>query len=1695
MDALVQRLVQNPHDHDALTYAHAAGQTDPRSYAMLLEKVGTATSDAAFASHWLTESAKVWADTLNDLHRAARALMIAIDRDPTQPAPAERLAELYRDKGDTKALVALLERRAKALSPLAQQDPEMRAHVAGLHEELGRLWADAPLEQPRKAIENFRRALDYDPTSQYAIYSTRELLKSQSLWSDAIPYFALELGLVDDPERQVALYRDEADVRRQAGDLAGAAAALRHASSIDQGRDPSLAQELGTALYDRVQRGEALHAQEAQEGAQIFVSLAEQYPGEHAFSYSLCALELEPANDRAIQLAIYYGEQLARMGEVAPKAAAYLTASPHGAIAEDARRVAGSAPAQQPAPRPEHAAVRSHDPEPDSERFDDDSPPPAPVQAANPERVRSLLDAADALVRKTKKHEAAEKYREVVELDPINPDAIGFLEGYLRQTRKYAELRDLLLAAAKTPGVDAEARRGWLREIAGLCETQLRDLDGAIYAWKQLASSDRSEDGPKTQLRRLLEKAQRWDDLCTVLEQDAEQETDIEARISMEKQLAKLHEQKRKDPVAAGEAWGRIANLAPGDESALATAVKLFERGERPDLAAAAIADNVTEVEDDASRAQLFKKLGGLREAAGDLVSAGEAFSEAATLGQDASLWEAAERCFVAAQVWDLAANAVQQRVQLTSRPKEQAVLLATEAEYLSKGGDESSAVLRLEQATDLDPTEERHASTLEERYVAADRTADLVAFLLRRAEKITDREQRVALRKRAATTQRELLADPEAARETLAQLLRDGDDAEALELLAEDAEVRSEFGDAVEYLHRLAKLPDLAPERRLEILMREARLVAEGLDDSVGAVERYENILERVDSKNVDALDAIAALHERAGDAKGQADALERRLALTETPDDRRSIAETLATLYEGPLDDPRSAVRALDVLRALDPEDFDAIQRACDLAERLEDWPRVAEHTAQLVEVEGDDAELSRMTRRLAEVLSVHLERSDEALAALMVVADQGDDACRQEYVKLADQLGWKGIVATKLVEWHLESPVGPARHEALRGAFERFVEVGRQSEAAQVAQELVRTRGADPSIAKQLEEIAASLQNLEALAVAHDLLAQDLTGPSRADEMVRQAEVLVAAGVDAQEALQHGEQALTSVPADEVEPLLQRLSNLAPTPAQRIDLYERQIVRCKAPSDRLTALARAAAVAAEHDALDRARGFFDLALGAGGGTQEDTLEVLETAARNADAMSDEPKLLRVLAQAMSAGGQGSRDGGRTRSSLLRRAAELAFRDLADLEQAFVWLGDALVTHVDEASLSALETLATEVGDMRRAETVLTRALEEVFDGPLVRQLLARRATLRRERLADREGAAADLKRLHDLSPADMAVTDELAKLYTELEDWRGMVQLYEDQILRGKDPGSRAELARKVARLWEERLDDPREAADAWRRVLRMKSNDPEGTAGLERAKAAMIGKAREPKKSDAPPARPAVAPEPKAEPAASAAASDYEAAADVDYAGGDTAAGDYAAADARVGEEFSAHEPVAAAQGAQPLGYDGYVSEIAHERPLPPEDDEGEGGHREEEDGPTLPPPAGDPRAEQMAEAALEGLKPQRPDITFPTSDDVTVSASITELSTDGHPLPPTRPSSGPPPPPSRGAPLPHFQDFADTIGDDPGAVARPDELDSTAVQPSLQASLDLFEDTTNHDRENSEEDELVVDDDELFEEEP
>jgi tetratricopeptide (TPR) repeat protein len=1507
IDRLVQRLVENPHDEESLAYAHQAGEQDPKAYAMLLERVGSETRDPAYAAHWLAEAANVWSTTLGDAHRAARVLMMAIDKDPTAQVAAERLAQLYREKGDTKALVALLDRRAKALAPLTAQNPELRGELAGMHEELGRLWSEAPLSQPKKAIENYKKAIELDPTSAYAIYNARELYKQTQEWANAIPLYAAELALEQDPARRVGLMRDEATTRKLSGDLQGATRAYAAAREID-GSDPALQQEYASSVLDRIQAGEAVPHEERNYAAELLVALAETYEGEHGLAYAGAALDIEPGSDRGIQLYAHYARALGTDdgNDLSTRYNAYLAANPGGAMASEVRSAVGargsmapggdgrlelasggsmtgvdaiddksgpsvedgggsggSPPNKRPSLVP--AAVKNSSPpptverpdheRPDHERLDGGSYKRGPLMS--PEKMQGVLDAAQMLAGKGKKPEAFAKYKEVLESDPAHAEALAWTEDYLRSKRDYGQLRDVLLASIRaTAGVSdqAESRKERLREVAGLCEGNLRDVDGAIAAWRQLLALDRTDESARTALMRLLEKSQRWDDLANLLEQEATIESDIETKVLLEKKLAKLQEDKRKDLVAAGEAWGRISRLATDDDQAILTASKLFEKGERTDLAATVLAEGAPGIEDATSRGQLLQRLAELREQLGQGIAAGDSYADAADALRNGKLWEEADRLYSSAESWEKAANAAHQRGLLTGDLKQQAMFFARAADYLVKAGRHDEALDRLEEATDLDPLNDDYATQLVARYNSDDRIDKLVAFLTKRGDRLTDRSKRTNIRREAANLATTRMQDKELARELWLKLLEDGDDKEALERLIDDAVEREDHTEAATLLRRLGhNTVDKAEKAR--VALREAELLAEGVGDVDTAISRYELIIVDLDSTCRPALQAIADLQETRGSLGEAADALERELKLVADVQERGQIATRLARLYEK-LDDPKNAIRALDLVRKADLEDFDALTRLCELCELTEQWGRVAELLVERIEIEADESEVVELTKKLASMLADKLDRGDEALGALTDLADQGEPTVRHAYITLGDKLGWKGIVASKLKEWWFDARHGSERTGALRGAFERFAEVGRDADAVQVAIELIRTKGADRKLAEHLEELAVKTGDHDALIVAHELLAREVQGEDRGNELVRQAEIRVKAGMPRADAITHGEGGLPFVAPALAEPLLERLSQLAAKPVDVIDLYERQVTRSKAPTDRVRALSRAAQVASMRGQPERARGFFELALT--GAPGDDTLGVLESAARDGDKLSGGDRLRRALCQALSQGGHGARDGGRTRANLLRRAAMIAHRDLHDIEQAFTWLGDALVAHVDSLTLDMLESLGIDGGDPRRAEAALSHALGEVFDGPLVKQLLGRRAKIRRDQLVEPVNAAADLKKLHDLSPQDQSVMDELAGLLMELNDYKSLVQLYEDQILRGKDMNARAELARKVARIWEEQLTDGREAADAWRRVMRMKAADPEATQGLERSKSGALKKPQgDPKLVYAPP----------------------------------------------------------------------------------------------------------------------------------------------------------------------------------------------------------------------------------------------
>ncbi len=269
IEALAKRLGENATDTEALNAAYAHGQSDPRGYAVFLEKAGAASVDPASGAHWYCEAANVWTTSLNDAHRAERALVHAVDTDPLSHNAVTRLVELHTEKGNLKGVAALHQRRTKNLERLVVERPELAPALAEVYCELARVFSE-DLQLADKALDAYKKAASHNPDDPYAIYQARELLKSASRWKEALPYFQAERALIaGDPARLAALFADEAEVCRQAGETEALVTALRGARSVDSSDDPGLKQQLAAVILEQKQAGAVVTEEDVSEATAL----------------------------------------------------------------------------------------------------------------------------------------------------------------------------------------------------------------------------------------------------------------------------------------------------------------------------------------------------------------------------------------------------------------------------------------------------------------------------------------------------------------------------------------------------------------------------------------------------------------------------------------------------------------------------------------------------------------------------------------------------------------------------------------------------------------------------------------------------------------------------------------------------------------------------------------------------------------------------------------------------------------------------------------------------------------------------------------------------------------------------------------------------------------------------------------------------------------------------------------------------------------------------------------------------------------------------------------------------------------------------------------------------------------------------------------------------------------------------------
>ncbi|MGE0790982.1 MAG: hypothetical protein AB7S26_35250 [Sandaracinaceae bacterium] len=1450
---LIGRLRRNPDDADAFAALRAHYQRigDYASLANLLEGWAGRSRDPRAAAHAMFEAGELVLGALSDRERAVRMYERALAIDPRHQDAFLRLRGLYEDTADTRRLAELLERHGAALTKVGA-DPR---DVALIYHQLGELW-EHRMGRVDKAVHHYRRAFELDGNLIAAIYAAREIYRNAGNIKAAATLLEKEAKAELDPTRRLALWRELAHTKaEQLDDQEGAALALKRALGEAPG-DLEVMGDLARVYLARADRSGDPHVAESDRhrAADLLYQMAQQVPPDHSLPYLEQALDSRPDHEGAMTLYERVCEDMRQSARLPGRWVAYLARAADRP--ETAVRRKRLAQAYLDAGQVEYAItclewlLDDGDPEAAEMLVDlyrqqgreDDAIRALGVAASSlppNKRLPRLREMIQALRDRGDLESAASFAEQILALEPNDPEALHLLEESCRQSGDYGAFRGALLAASRASGLSPAERLSRLKQVAMISENRMGDRDGAISAWRGVASLDPSDVDARSALKRLLEETARWDELVDLLEREALAITDPDAKADVYRQIALVHRDRRDDLKAAVNALRKLRELLPGDRDArdmLSDALV----GAGAYLEAIPLLRARVDETSGPGRANLLRTLAEILEG---------------HIGDEDGAYECWAR-LLDENPTDL--DAVEHMIGIDERASRFERLLSTlsyKVEIIAVGPERAAVLARMgsiaeEELRDLMRSAELYARALEYApsdpavldalcavYERSDRFKDLVVLLRDTAQREEDPAKRAELYRRIARTLSDSIANDEGAAEAWREVLLAGEDEEALRFLKSRAESLGDQDELEQMLQRLAAVVASEDERR-DLYHQRALVLADRLDRPQEAADALRQVI-AIQADHVGALQKLANLCEQIGDRAGLADALWRQLGVVEDPGLRVPVARRLSDLHEREAPDPTRAIEALEAWAAADVGDdeplarleplleqrgmhrelIDVLDRRAGLADEASAASELTRRAAQICyrqlgDVDGawqrllprvrdlDDAEAERALRELARSAS-----RGEKLAEMYVTFAQATNVAAEQAKRWMD--------AAEVYETYLDNT--PNALEAVLRAFaadltnfacldeaDRLAKQGNLwDRLSQVYETLIR-RTEDPVLkvelllrhAERLEDPSAALdQTLRACSLAPNDDAVLALAEERAPKAGRADELLVT--YDKRRSMAEDD-------AARIDALLRsaRLSEVTLRERERATHYLAQAVALSVRSPELA------------DRVDELARELDMRPGAARGLEAALVAIY---AALADDLEDDP-----------VGG----------ARLLRRSASLLSERLGKAPEAFEALKRAAsFAPSDAETLDELESFARRLGEIEALDAHLAHLIEEALDSRTASLLLERRGDLL-EKLNRFKDAAEVWTRLKTVTSGAPNARKRLRTALRKAGEYQDLLVALQRDLRDTEAVPQRIRLLKEIALVWEEGLGNRWEAIDAWKKVLDAAPGDPDGVEALAR-----------------------------------------------------------------------------------------------------------------------------------------------------------------------------------------------------------------------------------------------------------------
>lgn len=958
---------------DRLIELYEANDAPERLVELYAERVeGFGADEAEERFDLNTRAAKLYEESLSRPDLAIQHYRAALDDKASDAATLSALERLFRTEKQWDELLDNLRQQASVAETAAARNEKRNATAEVLFVEL---------ERPEEALDEVRRVLEEDPTSDVALDLAKRIatesemlrveaadvalpvLRSRERHREVVELLELKLTGTEPGSEQATLLKEVAAVEDKLGETGRAENALLRAlaEAPDDAEIHDRLLDVGNRASDRREAlgryADALEARGKDEldavlAKGLYVRLAE---------LSEARLEDDARAARAYAKAFELDEGDAALLEGLDRL--YTRLQDDKALADVlARRI-------DVAPREDQSNLHYR---------------LAKLQIEKQrEPQKGLTSLASALEADVENREASALMETLTDNPALFEEAGQVLEGVYRQRGDNAGLAKVYEKRIKYAPTVSERVRMRL-DLSRVLEERGADQREALTVLLGALEDDPADADVLGEIERLAEATGEFARAADAAEKAARDALDLSSDTATDLwiRIAGWRRDKVSDDPGAERALKEAAKLDP-ENTAILRQLEILQRAEARERDLIGTLRALAKLETDETGRELRKEAMELASRIGDAELAESILRELIAV-DDTDSWALAELTTLREKAADHAEVfklLTRQGELLADASAIRDVRLKAARVAEEKLGEDERAIDLYQQMFEEDVRDREAADALARLYGKLGRKKDALALLERLIDAADDATERGRLRVEAAKVSIELDSTTDAIDLLSAVLEEDPGNAEAAETLRALYESTGRDAELAELVRRRIDHFKSTDSTELEIKerLRLADILVTRLGDADGAIDAYGSVVE-LQPENTDALRSLATLQEKQG-RKAESASTWGRLVSSVPPPEGAKISLHLAELFAG-LGDVEAEREGLERGLTLSREDRELRNKLKNLYERTGSHKNLAQLLADDADLTPEVGQKVALLRQAAELHAKQL--GDEATAA---------------------------------------------------------------------------------------------------------------------------------------------------------------------------------------------------------------------------------------------------------------------------------------------------------------------------------------------------------------------------------------------------------------------------------------------------------------------------------------------------------------------------------------------------------------------------------------------------------------------------------------------------------------------------------------------------------------------------------------